>query len=233
MRTIGGLVTALGTSNSGMLLGGPRSSMGSTTCDEGHLTETNKPSWDKQMGETKPSCGTLERCLPLNSLHNLTGMTSKPKIDYTGIRYESTRVLVAEDNAINRKVLGRMLDRLGVVNVDMVENGLLAVEREASKEYDLVLMDMQMPVMDGVEACRLIVNRHGGHSSPIVVFVTAHAGLDYGLQCEKAGGRGFLSKPFNFDDIQKCFSRVCGIQPDAAILSKRGAAINLPSPRAA
>jgi CheY-like chemotaxis protein len=207
--------------------------MGSTPCTEGHLTETNKPSWGKQMGETKQSFGTLERSLSLKSLHNLTGMISKPNTDSTGIRYESTRVLVAEDNAINRKVLGRMLDRLGVVNVDMVENGLLAVEREASKEYDLVLMDMQMPVMDGVESCRLIVKRHGGHPSPIVVFVTAHVGLDYKMQCEKAGGRGFLSKPFNFDDIQKCFSNVCGIQPDAAILSEREAAINLPSSRAA
>lgn len=121
---------------------------------------------------------------------------------------ELLKVLVADDNAINRKVLGRMLMRLGIKDVDMAENGLQAVEREAAKEYDVVLMDMQMPIMDGLEASRLITNRPSGHPIPLVIFVTAHVGQSYELECAKAGGSGFLSKPFSLEEITALFQKV-------------------------
>jgi two-component system sensor histidine kinase/response regulator len=121
------------------------------------------------------------------------------------------RVLIAEDNLVNQKVLSRMLNRLGAdpENVDIVDNGEKAVVIEASKIYDLILMDMQMPVMDGIEACRRIVNRSeyvdGRQTPPKVVFVTAHAADSYEDECRKAGGTGFLPKPYNLNDIAKCF----------------------------
>jgi CheY-like chemotaxis protein len=105
------------------------------------------------------------------------------------------RVLIAEDNLVNQKVLVRMLTRLGAENVDIVDNGEKAVDLEASKTYDLILMDMQMPVMDGIEACRRIVSRSeyvdGQQTPPKVVFVTAHAAENFQDECRKAGGTGF------------------------------------------
>ena len=57
------------------------------------------------------------------------------------------KILCAEDNLVNQKILMRMLKRLGVADIEVVENGKLCVEREAEKAFDIVLMDMQMPVM--------------------------------------------------------------------------------------
>jgi CheY-like chemotaxis protein len=116
--------------------------------------------------------------------------------------------LIADDNLINQKVLIRMLKRLGIEHVDVVDNGKKAVDQEAKVPYDFILMDMQMPVMGGVEACRLIIDRKGGHPNPKVLFVTAHALNSYKSECVKAGGSGFLAKPFNVRQIEKSFQRL-------------------------
>jgi len=125
----------------------------------------------------------------------------------SGIPFEKIRVLVAEDNKINQKVLQRMLVRLGIKYVDIVENGNLAVEKEAANEYDIVLMDQQMPVMGGVAACRHISNRTGGHPKPIIVFVTAHVSPDFEAQAYEAGSTDFLPKPFKLDQIEAMFGK--------------------------
>jgi len=115
---------------------------------------------------------------------------------------------MAEDNKINQKVLLRLLQRLGVENVDVVDNGQEAVDAEAAKEYDIVLMDMQMPILDGVEACRKIMERRKGHGHPRVVFVTAHAASNYEEECRKAGGIAFLTKPVNLRAVESCFQKL-------------------------
>jgi CheY-like chemotaxis protein len=125
--------------------------------------------------------------------------------------YAKIRVLVAEDNKINRKVMQRMLDRLGLQHVDIVENGQEAVDREASQRYDVILMDMQMPVMDGLEATRRIVARPrllgSADVAPKIFFVTAHALDVFQAQAEAAGGDGFISKPLNLQKIESLFSQ--------------------------
>jgi signal transduction histidine kinase/CheY-like chemotaxis protein len=122
--------------------------------------------------------------------------------------YTDVKVLIAEDNLINQKVLVRMLTKLGVTKVDVVDNGQKAVDQEASEEYDIVLMDMQMPVMDGIDACRLIVKRRGALSVPKVVFVTAHVEDSFKLDAARAGGSGFLSKPFNIKGVEKVIQNI-------------------------
>lgn len=124
------------------------------------------------------------------------------------LSYRDIRVLIAEDNAINQKVLHRMLKRVGVEHVDIVDNGRKAVDKEAVTSYDMVFMDMQMPVLDGIGACRLITNRTGGHDKPLVVFVTAHVEQSFQTQCAAAGGSGFLPKPFHVRDIEECFQNL-------------------------
>ena len=124
------------------------------------------------------------------------------------IPFKELRVLIAEDNKINQKVLLRILKRLGFENVDIVDNGKKAVDSEASKPYDVVLMDMQMPIMDGIDACRLIVKREGGHPRARVIFVTAHVSTSFVAECERAGGSGFIPKPFNISQIEKCFQNL-------------------------
>ena len=125
---------------------------------------------------------------------------------YAPVSYAGLKVLVAEDNIINQKVLVRMLHRFGITFIDIAENGQEAVDKEASEQYDVVFMDMQMPVMDGLEACRMIVNdeRRKGRTTPRVVFVTAHVDNSFVLQASRAGGNGYLPKPFNLKGIEKC-----------------------------
>jgi signal transduction histidine kinase len=122
---------------------------------------------------------------------------------------QNLRVLIAEDNKVNQKVLLRMLGRLGVNFVDVVGNGRDAVDKEESTAYDLILMDQQMPVMGGTQACRLIVDRKQRlHPSPYVFFVTAHVSTNFEMECKEAGSSGFLPKPFKFADIEKCIQNV-------------------------
>jgi signal transduction histidine kinase/CheY-like chemotaxis protein len=152
----------------------------------------------RSLGGYHESLTTAGRGL-LRSL-STSSMSSVPSKDL--------RVLIAEDNVINQKVLHRMLTRLGLEVIDIVGDGQKAVDREASHEYDVILMDMQMPVMDGVEACSLICSRQGGHPNARVIFVTAHASSAYQEECAKAGGVDFLSKPFNLRDIEECLDRL-------------------------
>lgn len=115
------------------------------------------------------------------------------------------RVLIAEDNKINQKILQSTLSRLGIRIIDLVENGQDAVDAVESNDYDLVFMDMEMPVMDGLDACRVIREQSQDKPArpPLVYFVTAHA-MDSMLQEQVAhvGGNGILCKPFKALQIQ-------------------------------
>jgi signal transduction histidine kinase/CheY-like chemotaxis protein len=127
-------------------------------------------------------------------------------VEEIAVSYSELRVLVAEDNKINQKVVLRMLGRLGVKHIDVVDNGLKACQMEAAQDrpYDIILMDQQMPIMGGVSACRHILNRAGGHVRPKVVFVTAHVSPNFEAECREAGSSGFLPKPFKLEQIEKC-----------------------------
>jgi CheY-like chemotaxis protein/nitrogen-specific signal transduction histidine kinase len=104
-------------------------------------------------------------------------------------------ILVVEDNAINRQVAREVLEGFGAA-VDTAENGLLAVERVRQSLYDAVLMDVQMPVMDGLAATRAIRQLPGGGDLPIVA-LTAHALAEDRLRCLEAGMNDYLTKPLD------------------------------------
>jgi signal transduction histidine kinase/ligand-binding sensor domain-containing protein/DNA-binding response OmpR family regulator/HPt (histidine-containing phosphotransfer) domain-containing protein len=106
------------------------------------------------------------------------------------------RILLAEDNAVNQKVARGTLERLGY-RVDIVATGADAVAAWETGRYDLILMDCQMPVMDGYQATREIRGRQrGGRHVPIVA-LTADAMKGAEQQCRDAGMDDYLTKPFN------------------------------------
>jgi CheY-like chemotaxis protein len=106
-------------------------------------------------------------------------------------------VLIAEDNPVNQAIASRMLRRLGHT-VDIAENGLEALAAMERLSYDVVLMDLQMPEMDGLEATMRI--RERWREKPRIIFVTTctHQRDD----CLNAGGNGFLSKPMILEDLK-------------------------------
>lgn len=116
------------------------------------------------------------------------GLAEKPAAPERIVR---RRLLVVEDNAINREVAGKFLARLGQ-HVTMASNGAEGVRLASESAFDLILMDMQMPVMDGIEATRAI--RATGNTVPIVA-LTANASEDDLARCIEAGMNGFEAKP--------------------------------------
>ncbi len=101
---------------------------------------------------------------------------------------------MAEDNAINQRVGKLMLQKAGF-DIDLVADGSEAVEAHKLNPYELILMDCQMPIMDGFEASRVIRNMPGD-VKPIIVAVTANALVGERERCLKAGMDDYLSKPF-------------------------------------
>jgi CheY-like chemotaxis protein len=113
----------------------------------------------------------------------------------------SMRVLLAEDNLVNQKVAMRMLQRLGH-QVTLANNGREAVEALETQQFDLVLMDVQMPEMDGLEATRTIRAREASGPRVRIVALTAHAMDSHQDECLAAGMDSYLTKPILFDALK-------------------------------
>ena len=110
-------------------------------------------------------------------------------------------VLLAEDNKTNQQIAVAMLTKRGH-EVDVAETGVQALEMVIAKRYDVVLMDIQMPEMDGLEATRAIRAMREFENLPIVA-CTAHALAEERERCKAAGMNGFLSKPFKPHELQE------------------------------
>ncbi len=109
---------------------------------------------------------------------------------------EAAQLLLVEDNLINQQVVCGILTKLGIKNIDVAEHGVEALEM-MGKHYDLILMDIQMPVMDGIEATRRIRTKINGRDSsklPIIA-LTAHALKSDLERCIEAGMNDFITKP--------------------------------------
>jgi CheY-like chemotaxis protein len=115
------------------------------------------------------------------------------------------RVLVAEDNAVNQMVVQLSLDRLGHRPV-VVANGIEAVQAVLTVGYDLVLMDVHMPQVDGLEATRRIRAALGG-GGPYIAAVTANATVEDRARCLAAGMNDYLSKPFRLEELSGLLQR--------------------------
>ena len=119
---------------------------------------------------------------------------SQVSLSPTTISLETT-ILLAEDNCINEKVAVTMLEKLGL-QVDVAHNGKEAIEKSENNSYDLILMDCNMPEMDGFQATQEIRKRETGSRIPIIA-LTANAMDEDREKCLAAGMDGFISKPFN------------------------------------
>jgi len=119
-------------------------------------------------------------------------------------------ILIAEDNVVNEKVARHSLQRLGY-HVDAVKNGREAVTAWQTGRYDLILMDCQMPELDGYEATREIRTRERGLQHIPIVALTAHAMKDDDLKCKAAGMDDHLTKPLDRERLRLCLDRHLGV----------------------
>jgi len=110
------------------------------------------------------------------------------------------RILLAEDNVVNQKLALRLLERMGY-RADLASNGIEAIESVQRQTYDVVLMDVQMPEMDGLEAARRICARWAPGERPRIVAMTANAMQGDREECLAAGMDDYLTKPIRVDRL--------------------------------
>lgn len=120
-------------------------------------------------------------------------------VDEFEMQQQKLKILVAEDNEVNQLVIKTMLTKIGH-DVTIVNNGLEALNNVQQNEYNLVLMDMQMPVMDGLEATKQIRKLPTIRRVPIIA-LTANAMTGDREKCLEAGMNGYLSKPINKEEL--------------------------------
>ncbi len=142
-------------------------------------------------------------------LANNSGDVSRRRQEQVSL--SAVRVLLVEDGEINRKLITVILRRAGAT-VTTVENGRLGVDIASQKPFDLILMDMQMPVMDGYTATRALQAQ--GFAGPIIA-LTAHAMKGDEERCRAAGCTGYLTKPIDSNELLRAIA-------DALRVTSRG-----------
>lgn len=132
--------------------------------------------------------------------------TLRPEQAVLPAKLQPLRILLAEDNPINQRVATLMLQKLGY-RADVVANGheaVLAVERQ---KYDVVLMDVQMPEMDGIEATRTILRKMTNEKRPRIIAMTAHSMAGDRERCMDAGMDDYLNKPIDMGALSSALAR--------------------------
>jgi CheY-like chemotaxis protein len=132
---------------------------------------------------------------------------TKPRIDAALAQRHPLRILLAEDNVVNQKLALRLLQQMGY-RADLASNGIEAIECVARQTYDVVLMDVQMPEMDGLEASRRITAKWKPNNRPRIVAMTANAMQGDREECLAAGMDDYVTKPIRVDALVDALNRV-------------------------
>ena len=139
-------------------------------------------------------------------LAEIQAVTQKLSPDFA--KDHPLKILVAEDNPVNQKLALKILSKLGF-EAALAENGKIAVEMANEVAYDIILMDVQMPEIDGQEATRII--RQSMEIQPIIIAMTANAMKEDKDDCLKAGMDDFLSKPVKLEELVNMLAKWSGI----------------------
>lgn len=135
-----------------------------------------------------------------------TNPVSKQDSSWTLLRSLHGKVLLVEDNPVNQDVAAAMLTKLGL-EVEAAWNGKQAADLATRNNYDIILMDCQMPVMDGLEATALIRKQFGDSMRLPIIAMTANFSENDRMSCLNAGMDDFLSKPYSIDQLQQMILR--------------------------
>ena len=173
---------------------------GITLRDEGFAGYLNKPVQPSTLHDIVAEVLKAPRTIDSTATPQLVTRHTVSEQQLLKLRPES-RVLLAEDNPVNQRIVLRLLEKLGV-QADAVGNGREAVEALAQRDYDLVLMDCQMPEMDGFEATALIRSKERNHRHTPICALTANAMEGDRERCLAAGMDDFASKPIGLDELK-------------------------------
>ena len=159
--------------------------------------------WAESDGEGRGSTFHLTltgRTAAAADLPSAAGDKGKLDLDPEQADRHPLRILVAEDNIVNQKLALRLLRAMGY-EADVAANGLEAIDAVERQPYDIVLMDMQMPEMDGLEATRVIHERLAPEQRPRIVAMTANVTDEDRREADEAGMDGYVTKPIRIPDL--------------------------------
>nr|WP_164472846.1 PAS domain S-box protein [Cohnella candidum] len=142
------------------------------------------------------------------SEENATSAEAAEMDSSAGSRIQTLRILIAEDTHVNQRLLARMLEKTGCA-VDVVQNGKEAVQAVQRNHYDLVFMDIEMPLMDGISAARCIRETLSADRIPVLVAVTAFARSEDREACLAAGMQDFIGKPISAGEVKRVLDQWC------------------------
>ena len=155
--------------------------------------------------------GPLMNCQFVHSLKQVSPVKESLTL-HSGEIHLSGHILLAEDNRTNQELLSMLLRKTGAV-VSTANNGEEAVQMALQKNYDLIYMDMQMPVLSGIDAVQML--RSKGYEQPIVA-LTANATSDDKIKCISAGCNDFLTKPVSRENLYEMTSRYISVVEKSA-----------------
>ena len=162
---------------------------------------------------------TLEVTVPYGDVHQ--SEHHDPDQLSLGDVIQVPRVLVVEDDAGNRMILRKQLEKIGVIS-EGVQNGLEAVQAAMNEPWDMIIMDCQMPVMDGIEATREIRLKAAANLDTPIIAVTANASESYRLQCLEAGMDDYCTKPLRMEKLQRLVTHYAEHRVVTRVREQRG-----------
>ncbi len=119
------------------------------------------------------------------------------------------KILIVEDVMMNQKIAGMVLEKLGYTGIEFASNGQKGVERVKQGDIDLVFMDLQMPVMGGMEATEAIRQNFNLPRQPVIIAMTGHALAGVRDSCVAGGMNGFVAKPISLTDVRTAIAEAC------------------------
>jgi signal transduction histidine kinase/DNA-binding response OmpR family regulator len=150
---------------------------------------------------------TLVSLLAADTAPRPAAALAKPRVDAGMAERHPLRILLAEDNVVNQKLALRLLQQMGY-RADLASNGIEAIECVQRQPYDVVLMDVQMPEMDGLEASRRIVAKWPAGQRPRIIAMTANAMQGDREECIAAGMDDYVTKPIRVDQLVEALNGV-------------------------
>lgn len=158
----------------------------------------------------------ITKPITVRKLKRVLGLLKEPPVPSAPVRtpsipdLDSLKILVADDNRVNQLIIEKQLEKLGNPPTLVVACGASALAAAKEQPFDLILMDCEMPEMDGLEATRCIRGCDNPNRETVIVALTAHAMVDFRDQCHAAGMNYFLSKPVKLREIKDLLEQVGG-----------------------
>jgi signal transduction histidine kinase/ActR/RegA family two-component response regulator len=147
--------------------------------------------------ETEGSAFSFTLPLPIASAGKVE---DTPVFSDSPYQFLPLKILLAEDNKMNQLIAGKTFKKIGY-DIDIADNGRIAIDMLEQKNYDLIFMDIQMPEMDGLQAAEYILKKYGDNAPPIIA-MTANVLSEDEFKCKQAGMKDFVSKPFTIERIE-------------------------------